>query len=440
MKSTKFEPLPLIDVIGGRYIAPVPPDDAPVRVLCELEGDAALAEKRYEDALTAYKATKAASWRLKSKMGMCCYQLDRWAEGAKLLEEAPKRRESVPLVMLIDCVTWANEWSTERNEKLRSLVRILMELPDQVPYSFELVDKHLVDIKERLPYFKRGFDLFPSDARIRRHYVRALWLSHDYQHDELMQLGRDCTAETNSAPDDLWLASEIMHNHGRHRESLDLLRRLRATSEGAADQVLSLVEADGHLLAGEYSEAADMYRTILEVCTKPEIALPELALSSARGLLKLGALANDRDEVANAAAALQKVFGRYGPLGLEHQGHPYHPQPVSLGLGAESAWYLPVVDLSELSEPLYLSIANTDLRAFFTVLHATQGDRDTEILEHDALALILSAGSESRNPLIERTVAWAKMQAEQYEAAGRAFARLEWVRSSAIPGGLGPLR
>ena len=83
MTPQEIEPALLADIIGGAYVPPVPPVDAPVRLACELAGDAALVQRQYEDALQAYKAARGTSWRVRSKMGLCCYQLDQWAAPAR---------------------------------------------------------------------------------------------------------------------------------------------------------------------------------------------------------------------------------------------------------------------------------------------------------------------------------------------------------------------
>jgi tetratricopeptide (TPR) repeat protein len=436
--NTKFEPLPLLEIIRENYVPPSAPPDAPARVVHELAGDAALAERRYEDALSSYKAAKSTSWRLKSKMGLCFFQLERWAEGAKALEEAPRRKETVPLIMLIDCVERADTREFPNRERIRELIRILMEQPEQPLYSYDLVYRFISEAGERVKYFKEGYARFPSDANMRRRYMQALWLSRAAG-DELVGLMVSSTSGEDAAPEDLWLASEIASSLGHFSDGLTYLRRLGARTTGATLQVVRLAEADLCLQTCAWRRGTEIYREVFSVCTAAS-ALAEVALAAARGLVCIGDRTGNYEVLAEGAADLVKVFSWHGATALLDQPHPFARDPISVTVGSNREWYLGHADLSALPESTYDVITDPDLRAVFTIFYLTrdrehgEGDQGIEGLDAAALAQVVIAGRDSRNTIVRHSVASALLRMGEFEDAGQAFGQLEWSRSASMPG------
>lgn len=434
MKTPKFEPSTLSNVLDSRYTHPHAPGGAQKRVLLELEGDAALARQKYEEALASYKAAKGASWRLKAKMGYCAYHLDQHSEAALLLDEAPQHKDSIALIVLIDSLAQDGSKAVENRERIRGLIAVLMGGLTLYPYAFDLVDRHVLNYKERLKYFEAGVGLFPSDANIRRNYLRALWHSGTGDRDQLINLANQCSAAQDAEPQDLWLASQILADQRLPSPALDLLRRLRDTCNGGDLQAMSLVEADTTLLAKDYEAAKEMYRSIYVPCAEAGTAFPEVAMAAARGLFIAGMVTGDETCMNEGAAGLERVFRGYGPFALQAHGHPFLREPISLTVGGRAEWYFEYADLSAVSLDVMRSLKDPDTRALFEVLYATQEEPSSEISQSTATEIILAAGKASQNKLIGHTVALTLMKTGQYKEAGRAFARLEWGRAVELPG------
>lgn len=432
MTPQEIEPALLADIIGGAYVPPVPPVDAPTRLACELAGDAALVQRQYEDALEAYKAARGTSWRVRSKMGLCCYQLEQWAATARYLEDAPRRGEATALAMLIYSLAEQNGRSGEYDEQLDTLVRVLLELPHPQPYFYELADSYLIDREVRLQYVRSGYERFPGQADLRRRYTRALWTSK-HQEVDLLALVREAVDAENAAPEDLWQGAEILQHASRHGEALALVRRLAALSRVEAQRALTLVEADMHVRAGELDAAARTFRKLLDTVDLDDGDAREQALHAAKGLLQVTLAQDDTGAIEAAAESLTTVHCHYGIMALVDQSSPLDPDSFRFTVGAQTIAYSPLADLTGLQERIIGAIADPDVRAVFRVFYGTHEGPYATISPEDASAQIMAAGRESKTAYIQNHVAWAMMDAGEFEEAGRSFARFDLARASEAP-------
>lgn len=432
MTRQEIEPALLADILGGAYVPPVPPVDAPARLACELAGDAALVQRQYEDALQAYKAARGTSWRVRSKLGLCCYQLDQWAAAARYLEDAPRRGEAPALAMLIHSLAEQNGRSGEYDEQLDVLVRALLELPHPQPYFYELADSYLIDPELRLQHVRSGYERFPGQADLRRRYTRALWTAK-HQEDELLALVREAVDAKNAAPEDLWQGAEILQHASRHGEALALVRRLGAVSSAETQRALALVEADMQFRAGELDAAARTFRKLLGTVDLDDGEAREQALHAAKGLLQVTLAQNDPGAIEAAADSVTTVHCHYGIMALVDQSSPLDPDSFRFTVGAQTIAYSPLVDLTGLQERIIGAIADPDVRALFRVFYGTHEGPYATISPEDASAQIMAAGRESKTPYIQHHVAWAMMEAGEFEEAGRSFARFDLARAIEAP-------
>lgn len=425
MKQPELEPSPLTDILRGRFAGPGPAG-TPTRVALELEGDAALAEKRYADALVLYKAARAASWRVKSKMGWCCWYLGQWAAGARYLEDAPRRGEAVPLVTLIQCVAAMNGRTGEKDQELDSLVRALLALPEPDPYFYELADTHLIDKATRLEHLRTGHERFPTDPSVRRRYTRAAWAA-GAKEDVLFQLVHAAAGTADAAPADLWQGFEIATDFQRHDEALGYIERLRAESGAHDEALLTLVLADVHTQAGDLAKAAEILATLFRYAESMEER--GLGLHAAKASLHVAVLQGDQRAVEVAAKSLATVFCKHGIMAVVDQSSPLDPALLQIAVGDVSVGYLPLADIRLEREQILAAITDSDLRALFKVLYASQDGPYATLTTEECAELTLSAGEESTTPYIQRQVAWARMEAGQFEGAGQAFALFDLARA-----------
>lgn len=432
MTPQEIEPALLADILGGAYVPPAPPVDAPARLACELAGDIALVQRQYEDALQAYKAARGSSWRLRSKMGLCCYQLDQWAAAARYLEDAARRGEAPALAMLIHSLAAQNGRAGEYDEQLDVLVRALLELPHPQPYFYELADSYLIDPELRLQHVRSGYERFPGQADLRRRYTRALWTAK-HREDDLLALVREAVDAENAAPEDLWQGAEILQHASRHTEALALVRRLAAVSSVETQRALALVDADMQIRAGELDAAARTFRDLLGTVDLNDGEARELALQAAKGLLQVTLEQNDQGAIEAAADSVTTVHCHYGIMALIDQSSPLDPDSFRFTVGAHTIGYSPLADLTGLQEQIIGAVADPDVRALFRVFYGTHEGPYATISPDEAFAQILAAGRESKSPHIQHHVAWAMMEAGEFEEAGRSFARFDLARASEAP-------
>lgn len=432
MPPQEIEPALLADIIGGAYVPPVPPVDAPARLACELAGDAALVQRQYGDALHAYRAARGTSWRVRSKMGLCCYQLDQWAAAARYLEDAPRRGEAPALAMLVHSLAEQNGRSGEYDEQLDVLVRALLELPHPQPHFYELADSYLIDPELRLQAARSAHERFPDQADLRRRYTRALWTA-THQEDELLALVREAADAENAAPEDLWQGAEILQHASRHGEALALVRRLAAMGSFDTQRALALVEADMQFRAGELDAAAATFRKLLGAVDLADGEAREQAMHAAKGLLQVTLAQNDPGAIEAAADSVMTVHCHYGIMALVDQSSPLDPNSFRFTVGAQSIAYSPLVDLTGLQERIIGAIGDPDVRAVFRVFYGTHEGPYATISPEDASAQIMAAGRESKSPYIQHHVAWAMMEAGEFEEAGRSFARFDLARAIEAP-------
>ena len=432
MTPQEIEPALLADILGGAYVPPAPPVDAPARLACELAGDIALVQRQYEDALHAYKAARGSSWRLRSKMGLCCYQLDQWAAAARYLEDAARRGEAPALAMLIHSLAAQNGRAGEYDEQLDVLVRALLELPHPQPYFYELADSYLIDPELRLQHVRSGYERFPGQADLRRRYTRALWTAK-HREDDLLALVREAVDAENAAPEDLWQGAEILQHASRHTEALALVRRLATVSSVETQRALALVDADMQIRAGELDAAARTFRDLLGTVDLNDGEARELALQAAKGLLQVTLEQNDQGAIEAAADSVTTVHCHYGIMALIDQSSPLDPDSFRFTVGAHTIAYSPLADLTGLQEQIIGAVADPDVRALFRVFYGTHEGPYATISPDEASAQILAAGRESKSPYIQHHVAWAMMEAGEFEEAGRSFARFDLARASEAP-------
>lgn len=432
MTLTDNKPALLADILGGAYVPPAPPADAPARLACELAGDAALVQREYEEALQAYRATRGTSWRLRSKMGLCCYQLDRWEPAARYLEDAPRRGEAAPLAMLIHSLAVLNARTGAHDEQLDSLVRILLALPNPQPYFYELADTHLIDQTHQLEQLQTGHRRFPSHAGLRRIYTRALW-GAEHPEEDLLRLVQEAVDAPGAAPEDLWQGFEITSHFGRYHLALALVRRLGAISTEHDQRVLALVEADTHSRAGEHDAAADVFRKLIGSIDLDDGQAREVALHAARGLLHACVVRNDSDAVEAAADSLATAFCHYGAMAIIDLPSPLDFERITVVAGNWAVGYSPLADLVAHRETILKMIVGADLRALFKVLYGAMEGPNADLTPDEASEMILSAGRESTGPYIQRQVAWELMKSGEFEEAGRSFARFDLARAVEAP-------
>lgn len=428
MNPVSHEPAPLSVVLSPEYQAPVPTPDALPRLVLEIDGDVALAEARHADALALYKATRASSWRIRSKMGWCCWKLEKWAAGARYLADAPRRGEALPLLALTECVAALNDRNGERDEELDGLVRILLALPDPDLRVYELAEAHLIDQARRLEQLRIGRDRYPLETSLRRRYVRAVW-SAGLGDEQLLQLVSEMTDAPDAAPEDLWQGVEIASDIGRRELALALFQRLAAGSPFEEQVPLALVEADLHMAAGLLDVAASIYRSMAAALGVDAPEDRPMALRAAKGLLAVAIEAGDQRAIRAAADDLVELICRGGAMSLV-EGGPFLDQgALHLHIGAQLVHYRPRADVIRLREPILAAVRKPDVLAILKVLFATEGGAGAGRQPDARTALILSAGIESAHPAIQRHVAWARMEAGDFEGAGRAFALFEVARA-----------
>lgn len=432
MTPQEIEPALLADILRGAYVPLAPPVDAPARLACELAGDAALVQRQYEDALQAYKAARGSSWRLRSKMGLCCYQLDQWAAAARYLQDAPRRGEAPAMGMLIHSLAEQNGRTGEYDEQLDALVRTLLELPEPQPYFYELADSYLIDGRMRLQHLRKGYERFPGHADLRRRYTRALWAA-EHREEDLLALVHEAIDADKAAPEDLWQGAEIMQHVGRHGEALALLRRLDAVSAPETQRALALVEADMHLRAGELDSAACAFRNFLGRIDLGDGEVREMAMHAAKGLLQVTLTQNDSNAIEAAADSVASIHCHYGIMALVDQNSPIDPSYFRFTVGVHIISYSPLTDLTSLQERIIGAIADADVRALFRVFYGAHEGPYATISPEDASAQIMAAGRESKSPYIQYHVAWTMMEAGEFEEAGRAFARFDLARANEAP-------
>lgn len=427
-----IEPALLADILGGAYVPRSPPADATARLACELAGDAALVQREYEEALQAYKATRGTSWRLRSKMGYCCYQLDRWEPAARYLEDAPRRGEAVPLAMLIYSLGVVNARTGANDEQLDALVRILLDLPNPRPDFYEFAERHLIDQTYQLEQLQAGHRRFPAHAGLRRIYTRALW-GAEHPEEDLLRLVQEAVDAPDVAPEDLWQGFEITSHFGRYHLALALVRRLGHLSTEHEQRVLALVEADTHSRAGEFDAAADVFRTLIGSADLGDDESRELGLRAARGLLHLSAARNDSAGVEAAADALAAGFCHFGVMAIIEQPSPLDSERITITAGSWAVGYSPLASLVTYRQRILDMLAGADMRALFKVLYAAMEGPNADLSKDEASDLILSAGRESTSPCIQRHVAWELMETGEFEEAGRSFARFDLARAAEAP-------
>lgn len=433
MTPTKPDPAALSVIITTGYVPPVLEAGVQARIGLELEGDAALSQSRYADALASYRAARGASWRLRAKMGWCCFQLKQWEAGARFLEEAGRRGEALPMLALIDCLTALNGRAGERDEDLDRLVRCLLELPEPDPYFYELADIHLIDPALRLQQLRLGHERFPAETELRRRYTRALWAAGGAEAD-VFSLVHAAVAAADAAPLDLWQGYEIAAYFGRYRDALTLVRRLAEQSEPHDQSLLSLVDADLLILDGDHVGAADRLRALIASLDIDDEDEREVAQCAARMLLQVRAAHADDDAIAAAAKMLVTAFCRYGVMAVVDQASPLDPDLVRITVGSESVGYQVSADLGPLRDKILRAVTAPDVRALLKVLYANQDGPYATLTAEQAAELALSAGRESTSPFIQRHVGWAAMEAGHFEDAGRAFGRFEVARAVEAPG------
>ena len=428
MNPASHEPAPLSVVLSPAYQAPDPTPDVPSRVVLEIDGDVALAAARHADALALYKATRASSWRIRSKMGWCCWKLEKWAAGARYLADAPRRGEALPLQALTECVAALNDRNGERDVELDGLVRILLALPDPAPRVYELAEAHLIDQALRLEQLRSGRDRYPLEAGLRRRYVRAVW-SAGLGDEQLQQLVSELTDAPDATPEDLWQGVEIVSDIGRRELALALFQRLAAGSPLEEQVPLALVEADLHVAAGLLDVAASIYRSLAAALGADAPEDCTLALRAAKGLLAVAVEAGDQRAIRAAADDLVELICRGGTMSLV-EGGPFLDQgALHLHIGSQLVHYRPRADVIRLREPILAAVKKPDVLAILQLLFATEGGAGAGLQPDERTALILSAGMDSAHPAIQRHVAWTRMEVGDFEGAGRAFALFELARA-----------
>lgn len=427
MKQSELEPSPLTDILRGRFAGPGPAGTL-TKVALELEGDAALAQRRFSEALVLYKAVRASSWRLKSKMGWCCWSLEQWEAGARYLADAPRRGEVAPLVALIQCVAALNGRTGERDEELDGLVRVLLLQPDPDPYFYELADTHMIDKAGRLEQLRIGYERFPADAGLRRRYTRAAW-GAGVPEENLLRLVREATGPNDAAPEDLWQGYEIAWDCGRYDEALALVQRLVGSSQPHDRPFLKLVEGDAAMQAGDHAAAFAVYEALILSLNTDDRDQRELALQAAKGMLQVAVLKDREKDIAYAAASFAAIYCRYGIMAIVDQGSPIDYDLVRFHVGEQRIDYIPYSDLRPLREKILGAVGDPDVRAVLKVLYAAHDGPNATLTAVESTALILSASQDSSVPHIQRHVAWAKMESGEFEAAGRAFALFDLARA-----------
>ncbi|MDK6079501.1 hypothetical protein [Massilia varians] len=427
MNLASHEPAPLSVVLSAAYQAPDTTPDAPPRLVLENDGDVALAEARYADALALYKATRASSWRIRSKMGWCCSKLEKWAAGARYLADAPRRGEALPLLALTECVAALNDRNGERDQELDGLVRILLTLHDPAPRAYELAEAHLIDEGLRLEQLRSGCDRYPLDTSLRRRYVRAVWAAGEGV-EQLLQLVNAMTDAPNAAPEDLWQGVEIASDLGQRELALALAQRLAAGSPLEEQVPLALVEADLHVAAGLVDVAASIYRSLIESIDGAGAEERAIALRAANALLAVAVDAGNQGAIRAAADDLVEIICQGGPMCLVERGPFLDQGPLRLQIGSQLVHYRPRAQVLQLRAPILSAVKKPDVLGILQVLFATEGGPGGGLQAEERKTLILSAGMGSAHPAIQRHVAWARMEAGDFEGAGRAFALFEVAR------------
>ncbi|MBY0242460.1 MAG: hypothetical protein K2X55_24415 [Burkholderiaceae bacterium] len=426
------DPLPLPFIIATGYVPPVIQPEVTARIALEFEGDEALSQARFADALVSYRAARSTSWRIRAKMGWCCFQLEQWETGGRFLGEAARRGEALPLLALIRCFAGMNGRAGELDEEIDQLVRALLDLPDPASEFYELADVHMIDPVLRLQTLRLGWERFPAEVTLRRRYTRALWAAGGPE-AEVFALVHAAVASVEAAPEDLWQGYEIAVSFGRHQEGLTLVRRLADASSPPDRLALALVEEDVHILAGDLDAAAAGLRTLIASLNLDHDHEREVVLHAAKALVQVGVAQGDESTIAGAAQALVTAFCHYGVMSVVDQPSPLDPDLVHFTVGAESVAYRVSADLAQLQGAILRAVTDADVRALLKVLYASQDGPYATLSAEQASELTLAAGRESDSPFIQRHVGWAAMEAGHFEEAGRAFWRFEVARAAEAP-------
>lgn len=426
------DPLPLPFIIATGYVPPVLQPGVTARIALEFEGDEALSQARYADALVSYRAARSTSWRIRAKMGWCCFQLEQWETGGRFLGEAARRGEALPLLALIRCFAGMNGRAGELDEEIDHLVRALLDLPDPASEFYELADVHMIDPVLRLQTLRLGWERFPAEVTLRRRYTRALWAVGGSE-AEVFALVHAAVASVEAAPEDLWQGYEIAVSFGRHQEGLTLLRRLADASRPPDRLALALVEENVHILAGDLDAAAAGLWTLITSLNLDYDHEREVVLHAAKALVQVGVAQGDESTIAGAAQVLVTAFCHYGVMSVVDQPSPLGPDLVHITVGAESVAYRVSADLAPLQGAILRAVTDADVRALLKVLYASQDGPYATLSAEQASELTLAAGRESDSPFIQRHVGWASMEAGQFEEAGRAFWRFELARAAEAP-------
>jgi tetratricopeptide (TPR) repeat protein len=427
MKQPELEPSPLADILQGRLAGPGPAG-IPTRLALERQGDAALAQGRFAEALVLYKAAHASSWRLRCKMGWCSWNLEQWEAGARYLADAPRRGEVLPLVALIKCVAALNGRTGERDQELDGLVRVLLLQPDPDPYFYELADLHMIDRSARLEQLRAGYEKFPADAGIRRRYTRAAW-GAGVSEEELLHLVHEATSPIDAAPEDLWQGYEILWDCRRYDEASALVQRLVSISPLQDRPYLQLVEADTAMQAGELAAAYALYEALILSLNTDDRDQRELALQAAKGLLQTAVLREQKTDVSYAAASLVAIFCHHGIMAIVEQSSPIDFDVVRFHVGQQRIDYIPYADLRAVREKILAAVSDPAVRAVMKVLYAAHDGPNATLTAEERNDLILSASRDSSVPHIQRHVAWAMMESGAFESAGSAFALFDLARA-----------
>jgi tetratricopeptide (TPR) repeat protein len=285
MSPRTYEAASLSEIIHKNHVVALVERGVPARLALEFEGDTALFQGRYRDALASYRAARGASWRVRAKMGWCCFHLKQWEAGARFLGEAARRGETLPLLALIRCLAGKNSRAGEWDEEIDRLVRALLALPDPVPHFYELADAHVIDPVLRLQALRKGWESFPAEVALRRRYTLALWAAGAPEAD-VCTLVREAVAPVDAAPEDLWQGYEILLSFARHPEGLALVHRLASTSGRPDRLALALVEADVQVLAGDLDRAAAGLQALVASLNLDDDHEREVALHATKALLQ----------------------------------------------------------------------------------------------------------------------------------------------------------
>lgn len=422
MNKERYEPANLEEVVRGDRKSHTVSSSASKGVVNEVAGDAALSEKRYQEALNHYQASGGKSWRLKRKIGYCAYMLHDYARCAAVLESAGERGDALLLCLLIECTEVIERDNFGPNGKLDSLAKTLLGLPSPKAYYFEVGCRFILDASERLERLSVGFALYPANAVLRRLYI-GLALTRGYPDEELLSHVHDAIEDPESTILDRWQGVLAMRAAGRYSDALDMLAAVCESATETARSSLAVVRGDLLALLGDADRAAALFRGLLLEAHAEEL-FDECSLAASRGLLSIMAQQRNMDGLEPAADSFVSAFCSAGTLSILEQINPIDPDPIRVDFDGSTVTYMPSLGLLEYQELIVCAVENADTRAVIKVLFAQHRDTDTET----GTSLILSAGRESDTPFIQREFGWELMDAGEYRAAGRAFALLETAR------------